>query len=57
MAELPHEMIFAARDGDVATLRRMLKDGQAVNAANEMGQTCLHFASMWGHVAAVAALG
>ena len=54
-------MLAAARDGDVKTLRRLLKDGIdgkpcLPDASNVIGQRPLHFASMWGHPDAVSAL-
>jgi len=60
-SEIPMKMLLAARDGDVATIRRLLREGVdgkpvRVDAANAIGQTPLHFAAMWGHAHAVLAL-
>ena len=49
-------VLRAAADGDVAGLRRLLKKKKDPNAANEVGQTGLHLAAMWGHTAAVEVL-
>ena len=52
--DVAHDMAFAARDGDVAALRSILNSNPfLVDMAHEMGQTCLHFASMWGRIDAV----
>ena len=51
---LPVEVMVAARDGDVQRMREAFRDGTSLpDASDEIGQTCLHFASMWGHAAAV----
>lgn len=54
--ELKTEMLRAAVDGDVQTVRLLLKEGTPPDASNVIGQTALHFASMWGHADAVSAL-
>ena len=43
----------AARNGDVASLRRQLSQGQAINQRNVCGQTALHFAAKDGNEEAV----
>jgi ankyrin repeat protein/ppGpp synthetase/RelA/SpoT-type nucleotidyltranferase len=39
----------ACMDGDLRTVKRLLKDGVDVNTKNELGQTALHVASLKGH--------
>ena len=68
LAELigrPHDihpkMISAAVEGDAETLKELLRDGiDSVpclpDAANVIGQTSMHFASMWGHPDVVSVL-
>ena len=54
--DIPNDMIFAARDGDVKALQKVLADGTDPNASNVIGQTAMHFAAMWGQLGAVVAL-
>ena len=54
--DLPIEMLAAARDGNASDLRALLESGVPPDASNPIGQTPMHFASMWGHAEAVSAL-
>jgi ankyrin repeat protein len=61
MATIPLPMLAAARDGKADTLRDLLQHGIEgtpclPDACNVIGQTCLHFAAMWGHAEAVLVL-
>ena len=49
----PPEWTAAASDGDVASLRKQLLDGQAINQQNVCGLTALHFAATATHGDAV----
>ena len=53
--DLPLEVLEAARDGNVPALRALLKECPP-NASNSIGQTAMHFASMWGHADTVSTL-
>ena len=53
---LPTEVLIAARDGNVTALKKFLKNGLSPDASNMIGQSALHFSSMWGRVDAVATL-
>ena len=44
----PPEWRAAASDGDVASLRKQLRDGQPINRQNVCGLTALHFAATHG---------
>ena len=41
---------FAAQDGDVEEVQRLLKDGYQPNVFDELGKTPLHYAAERGHL-------
>lgn len=41
---------FAAQDGDVETVKRLLAEGYQPNLFDELGKTPLHYAAMRGHL-------
>ncbi|KAH7468483.1 Ankyrin repeat family A protein 2 [Phytophthora ramorum] len=41
-------LLFAARDGDVKTVRFLLENNASVDVRNGYGATALHFAASWG---------
>ena len=41
------DVLIAARDGRVETLRELLANGADPNASNRIGRTALHFACMY----------
>ena len=47
---------WAARDGRLADIERLVAEGEDLNAADIDGETSLHAASRWGHTAVVEAL-
>jgi hypothetical protein len=47
---LDRELLDAARGGDAARVRELLRKGANVNARTENGITPLHWAAFWGHV-------
>jgi hypothetical protein len=47
---LDEELLEAARVGDTARVKELLRKGANVNARTENGITPLHWAAFWGHV-------
>ncbi len=47
------KLIEAARVGNLAAVTRLVCDGADVTAANDVGDTALHWASSYGHAAVV----
>ena len=41
---------FAAQDGDIEEVKRLLKEGYQPNLFDELGKTPLHYAAMSGHL-------
>lgn len=41
-------LLFAARDGDMKTVRFLLENNASVDVSNGYGATALHFAASWG---------
>ena len=52
----PPEIVEAARQGDAATLERLVEEGADVNAVRGDGMTALHFAAEQGNVEGVGIL-
>ena len=50
------DVLIAARDGRVETLRELFANGADPNASNRIGRTALHFACMYGHADAASVL-
>jgi ankyrin repeat protein len=44
------QLHFAAQDGDVEKVKRLLRDGYQPNAFDELGKTPLHYAAERGHL-------
>jgi len=44
------QLHFAAQDGDVAEVKRFLKEGYQPNLFDDLGKTPLHYAAMRGHL-------
>lgn len=44
------QLHFAAQDGDVAEVKRLLKDGYQPNVFDELGKTPLHYAAARGQL-------
>src|SRR4051812_10339986 len=44
------QLHFAAQDGDVAEVKRFLKEGYQANLFDELGKTPLHYAAIRGHL-------
>ena len=42
------ELLQAAKNNDVVAMKRLLAKGEDANGANQIGQTALHVASIWG---------
>jgi ankyrin repeat protein len=55
MAPFP-ELLRAAADGDLEQLKFLLASGVSPSVSNNIGQTGLHLAAMWGHDEACEAL-
>jgi hypothetical protein len=47
---LDEELLDAARNGDTARVRELLRKGANANAKDRGGWTPLHWAAFWGHV-------
>ena len=47
---------FAAQDGDVEEVKRLLKDGYQPNEFDDLGKTPLHYAAERGHLEVLKAL-
>jgi ankyrin repeat protein len=50
------DLRFAAADGDVSRVERLLKEGAAPNGVDELGLTALHYAARGEHLAVVTLL-
>src|SRR5947207_12353262 len=44
------QLHFAAQDGDVETVTRLLNEGHELNVFDELGKTPLHYAAALGHL-------
>ena len=44
------QLHFAAQDGDVETVTRLLNEGHELNVFDELGKTPLHYAAEHGHL-------
>ncbi|KAJ9510319.1 hypothetical protein QJQ45_015773 [Haematococcus lacustris] len=56
MAAGPLVMLALARDNKVEEIERLVASGVPVDSSNQMGQTALHIAALWGNLEAAAAL-
>jgi ankyrin repeat protein len=49
-------LLTLARDNQWQKIEQLVERGMDVMTANQMGQTALHIASLWGHVETIQAL-
>ncbi|KAJ9508528.1 hypothetical protein QJQ45_012063 [Haematococcus lacustris] len=56
MSAGPLVMLALARDNKVEEIERLVASGVPVDISNQMGQTALHIAALWGNLEAAAAL-
>jgi ankyrin repeat protein len=57
MAEFERELLhFAAQDGDLKEVQRLLSEGYRLNEFDDLGKTPLHYAVESGHVAVIKTL-